>query len=182
MRKKNVDPYELFSAVSKVFDDPGLLLVSVDSAGKPNAMAIGWGAVGPIWNMPTFTAIVRPSRYTHGLIKKTMNFTVNVPGRGLDRAVSLCGTKSGRDVDKFAKAHLTPVKARSTKSPIIKECVAHFECAVVCQLDMTRKSIEARIKRNYKSRNYHTLFIGRILHAYADPNYKSKLPRRPLRR
>jgi flavin reductase (DIM6/NTAB) family NADH-FMN oxidoreductase RutF len=182
MRKKEVDPYELFSAVSKVFDDPGLLLVSVDSEGNPNAMAIGWGEVGTIWSMPTFTVLVRPSRYTHGLIKKAMDFTVNVPGRGLDRAVSLCGTKSGRDVDKFAKAHLTPIKARSTKSPIIKECVAHFECTVVCQLRMTEKSIEARIKRNYKSGNYHTVFIGKILHAYADPNYRSKLPGRHLGR
>jgi len=182
MRKKNVDPYELFSSVSKVFDATGLLLVSVDAAGKPNAMAIGWGAVGTIWNMPTFTAIVRPSRYTHGLIKKAMDFTVNVPRSGLEDAVSLCGTKSGRDVDKFAKAHLTPVKARSTKSPIIKECVAHFECSVMCQLGMTEKSIEAKIGRNYKSGNYHTFFIGRILHAYADPNYKSRLPKRPLRR
>jgi flavin reductase (DIM6/NTAB) family NADH-FMN oxidoreductase RutF len=182
MRKMNVDPFKLFSAVSKVFDDPGLLLVSVDSVGNPNVMAIGWGIVGPIWGMPTFTVLVRPSRYTHGLIEKTMDFTVNVPGKGLEDVVSLCGSKSGRDVDKFAKAHLTPVRARSTKSPIIKECVAHFECSVVCQLHMTEKSIRARIRRNYKSGNYHTLFIGKILHAYADPNYKSKLPKRPLRR
>jgi len=182
MHKKDVDPYELFSTVSRVFDHPGLLLVSVDSSGNPNAMAIGWGEVGTIWSLPTFTAIVRPSRYTHGLIKETMDFTVNVPRKGLERAVSLCGTKSGREVDKFARAHLTPVRARSTKSPIVKECVAHFECRVVCQLRMTRKSIEERIKRNYKSGNYHTFFIGRILHAYADPDYESKLPGRPLRR
>ncbi len=182
MRKKNVDPYELFSTISHVFDDPGLLLVSVDSKGSPNAMAIGWGEVGPIWGMPTFTAIVRHSRYTHGLIEETMDFTVNIPRKGLEKAVSLCGTRSGRDVDKFAKAHLTPVKARSTKSPIVKECVAHFECRVMCRLEMTGKSIEPRIARNYKSGNYHTFFIGRILHAYADADYKRKLPRMSIGR
>ena len=38
----------------------GLLLVSVDEAGAPNAMTIGWGAFGPLWGRPTVTVQVRP--------------------------------------------------------------------------------------------------------------------------
>lgn len=151
-------------------------MVSVDAEGKPNAMAIGWGAAGPIWSIPTFITLVRPSRYTHGLIKQAMDFTVNVPRKGLEKAVSICGTLSGRSTDKFAKAGLTPAKARSTASPIIKECIAHFECKVVCQLDMTENSIEPEIRPAYVSGNYHTLFIGKILQSYADENYRAMLP------
>ena len=176
MRKVNVDPYELFSSVSRVLDDVGLLLVSVGAGGRPNVMTIGWGAVGPIWSIPTLIALVRPSRYTHCLIRETLDFTVNVPRRGLERAVSICGRLSGRDTDKFAKARLTPAKAKSTASPIIKECVAHFECKVVCQLDMSRKSIRPEIRRAYRSGNYHTVFIGKILRCYADKDYRSNLP------
>lgn len=177
MRKSDVDPYELFTSVWRVLDDTGLLLASADVNGRPNAMAIGWGAVGPIWSIPTFTALVRPSRYTHGLIKQTMDFTVNVPRKGLEKAVSICGTLSGRNADKFAKAGLTPTKARSTTSPIIKECVAHFECRVVCQLDMSEDAIEPEIRRAYRSGNYHTVFIGKILHSYAERGYRAKLPK-----
>lgn len=182
MRKLNIDPYELFCSVSSVLDGTGLLLASVDVAGRPNAMAIGWGAVGPIWSIPTFVILVRPSRYTHGLIKQAMDFTVNVPRRGLEEAVSTCGTLSGRNADKFAKTGLTPVKARSTASPIIKECVAHFECKVVCQLDMNERSIEPEIRRAYRSGNYHTVFIGMILHSYAERGYRAKLPKQPRMR
>jgi len=176
MRKVNVDPYELFSSVSRVLDDVGLLLVSVDTEGKPNVMAIGWGAAGPIWSIPTFITLVRPSRYTHGLIKQAMDFTVNVPSKGLERAVSICGTLSGRNTDKFARTRLTPAKAKSTASPIIKECVAHFECKVVCQLDMNKKAIQPHIRRAYRSGDFHTLFIGKILHSYAERRYRSRLP------
>ena len=44
----------------------GVLLVSVDANGRPNPMAIGWGAIGVIWGKPIYMCLVRPSRYTHG--------------------------------------------------------------------------------------------------------------------
>jgi len=177
MRKVGIDPYELFHAVSDVIRDPGLLLVSVDPKGRPNPMTIGWGFVGPVWNVPTFTAIVRRSRFTYGLIQRTRDFTVNVPRKGMEQAVSFCGTKSGRSVDKFADTGLTAVKARSTKSPIVKQCVAHFECSVLCQLDITKGSMSGRIKPFYRSGSIHSFFVGKILRCYAEPDYRSKLPK-----
>jgi len=176
MSRVDIDPYELFSSVSRVLSGPGLLLVSVGKSGKPNSITIGWRFVGEVWDMATFTAIVRTARYTHELIGQSMDFTVNVPKRGMDEALSICGTLSGRNVDKIGKARLTPSPARSTRSPIIRECVAHIECSVVCRLDMGDEGMTDVIRPFYGEANRHSFFIGEILHSYADADYASQLP------
>ncbi len=48
----------------------------------------------------------------------------------IDQVVGV-GTCSGTDADKFAKFHLTPMKARHVRAPLIEECLAHIECRVV---------------------------------------------------
>jgi flavin reductase (DIM6/NTAB) family NADH-FMN oxidoreductase RutF len=48
----------------------------------------------------------------------------------IDKVVGI-GTCSGADTDKFEKFMLTPVKAKTVKAPLIKECLANIECKVV---------------------------------------------------
>ncbi len=62
---------------------PGLLLASVDSKNKPNAMAMGAGSVGPLLKSAIFVIWARPSRHTYNLIEETCDFTVNVPSVGV---------------------------------------------------------------------------------------------------
>ena len=79
-------------------------LVTTAAEGKVNTMTIGWGTLGVEWGKPLFTVFVRQSRYTKELLDKNGEFTINVPLKGTDRkqALGFCGSKSGRDVDKFA--------------------------------------------------------------------------------
>ena len=81
--------------------DPGLLLASIGKNGENNIMTIGWGLIGVLFRKPTFIVAVRKSRYSYKLLNETGVFTVNVPGEGMAEAVDFCGTKSGRDYDKF---------------------------------------------------------------------------------
>ena len=39
--------------------------------GKTNIMPIAWGALGVMWKLPTFVAMVRKSRYSYKLIDAT---------------------------------------------------------------------------------------------------------------
>jgi len=81
--------------------DKGLLLASAGKDGRTNIMTVGWGLIGVLWREPVFMVAVRPSRYTHGLIEETGEFTVNVPKQGMGNTVTYCGTVSGREHDKF---------------------------------------------------------------------------------
>lgn len=80
--------------------------LTVSHAGRDNTMTIGWGNIGVIWNKPIFTVLVRPSRFTFGLLEASGEFTVSVPLTDMSKALALCGSKSGRDMDKFAAAAL----------------------------------------------------------------------------
>ncbi|RLI39063.1 hypothetical protein DRO64_11095 [Candidatus Bathyarchaeota archaeon] len=66
--------------------------------------------------------------YTGELIKKSGEFTVNIPDERLLKALWLCGTRSGRRINKFKQVNLTPIPARKVKPSIISECMAHLEC------------------------------------------------------
>ena len=150
---------------------PGLLLVSADASGKPNAMTIGWGTIGIIWGKPIFIVLVRPSRYTHGLIEHTEDFTVNVPSTDMADVVAFCGSASGRDHDKFAEKGLVAVPGRKVKSPIIDQCVIHYECKVVHKNDVLKGNLASEIISSaYPRGDFHTIYYGEILSVYASPD------------
>ncbi|MEM2178234.1 MAG: flavin reductase [Nitrososphaerota archaeon] len=106
MKKSESNFLKYVDETIKTLNELGLLLVSIDSNGKPNVMTIGWGSIGIIWYKPVFTVLVRPSRYTHKLIEETEDFTINVPKKGMKDIIDFCGSVSGREVDKFKEKNL----------------------------------------------------------------------------
>ena len=111
-----------------------ILVVSVSCDGRPNVMACAWNM--PVSEEPPMIAVALGSRsYTSQLISESGEFTVNIPDERLLKAIWICGTKSGRNVDKFKLAGLTPGPARRVKAPIVDECVAHLECRLNSQLE-----------------------------------------------
>ena len=146
----------------------GLLLVSLDGEGRPNAMAIGWATLGIIWGRPICTVLVRPSRYTYRCIEATGDFTVNVPPPELAEQVLFCGTKSGREHDKFAECGFTATPGREVKSPGIGECVACYECRVVQKNDVVPEHFAPEIVGEcYRAGDFHRVYYGEIVASYA---------------
>ncbi|HID95681.1 MAG TPA: flavin reductase family protein [Candidatus Latescibacteria bacterium] len=154
--------------------EDGLLLTSVDKKGEPNVMTIGWGSIGRIWGKPMFVVLVRPSRFTYGLIEETGEFTVNVPPKELAEAVAFCGSVSGRDHDKFKEKGLTPLPGRLVKSPLIEECVLHYECKVVHKNDVIPGELAPDIiPEFYPKDDYHRVYFGEIISVYASRDIKA---------
>ena len=148
----------------------GVFLVALDAKGKPNPMTIGWGQVGIVWSRPMFTALVRTSRYTHECLRSSDSFTVNVPPRGgLKDGLALCGTKSGRDLDKAAEADLTMVPGKAVATPVIDECALHYECRIVARTQQERGDFASDevLEQFYAKGDHHLLVFGEIVSAYA---------------
>lgn len=144
--------------------DGRVLLVSRGREGRPNAMAIGWGTVGVIWQIPVFTVLVRPSRFTWRLIEETHEFVVAVAGPTLKDAVTYCGTVSGRDHDKFEEKGLTAIPSKQVRVPRVRECGIHFECRVVHTNDVIPAQLDGGIRSQcYPRGDFHRLYFGRIL-------------------
>ena len=176
MAKDDIAYTDHFEAVARVLTERGLLLVATDGDGRPNAMTIGWGSVGSIWGMPIWTVLVRPSRYTYGLIEQTGEFTVNVPGADLAQACAVCGSRSGRDMDKFVECGLTAERGRDIATAVIAECPISYECVVVHKHDLAPTALAPAIASSaYQSGDYHRVYYGRIVAAYADTKAAAQL-------
>jgi Conserved protein/domain typically associated with flavoprotein oxygenases, DIM6/NTAB family len=112
-----------------VYPSPAGLIVSVDEQGKSNIMT-----AGEIFNIglrePAIIGIaIRKATYTHSLISKTMEFTVNFPTVEILDKVDLVGTISGRNgLDKFKEYELTSLASDKVVPPIIEECPVNLEC------------------------------------------------------
>lgn len=146
---------------------PGVLL-AVEEGGRQNVMTAGWAGIGYIWRKPVLTVMVRASRYTYGLLEKSGEYTVNIPLKNdLSKAIGICGSKSGRDTDKFTEAGLTPVKAKIVTAPIIAECGLHYECKVVYRQILEPGTLHPQFKEQFYSKgDYHVFFYGEVLASY----------------
>lgn len=142
--------------------------LTVGDGEKVNTMTIGWGSIGYMWNKNIFTALVRFSRYTYELMEKSKDFTVSFPlNNTMNKELGICGTKSGRDLDKIKDANLNLRKGETTQSPIIDNCELHIECKIVYKQNMDGKNLNEEIKsKSYGDDDYHVMYYGEILKAY----------------
>ncbi|MGM0411326.1 MAG: flavin reductase family protein [Bacillota bacterium] len=153
-----------FTEVTEALSSNGAFLtVKVDD--KVNTMTIGWANIGYIWSKPIVMVAVRKSRYTYNLIEKSNDFTVSVPFVGkMVEELKFCGSKSGRNYDKFSELDMQIINGQKVNSPLIKGCDIHYECQIVYKQDMKGdKLIDSYKKNHYKNEDYHTLYFGEIL-------------------
>lgn len=138
--------------------------------GKTNTMTIGWGSVGVTWMKPIFTVLVRQSRYTKDLIEKSGEFTVTIPfGGDMKEALGLCGTKSGRDLDKIQAAGLATKPGKKIATPVIDAKGLHYECKIVYKQTMIPEALDSNYQASmYPKGDYHTIYFGEIVATYLD--------------
>jgi flavin reductase (DIM6/NTAB) family NADH-FMN oxidoreductase RutF len=131
--------------------------LTVKSGNALNTMTIGWATFGVVWRKPIMMVSVRSSRHTFRIIESAKDFTVTVPAGDMHKETDFCGSKSGRDVDKFKMCHLETTDSREVASPIIKIPGRHYECKIIYKSAMDPAHLE---------KDYHTLYFGEILACY----------------
>jgi flavin reductase (DIM6/NTAB) family NADH-FMN oxidoreductase RutF len=140
------------------------LTVRVDD--QVNTMTIGWATIGFCWRKPVFMVAVRDSRHTFSLIENAPDFTVSVPAEHMKDEIMYCGTKSGKDVDKFSALNLGTMDGRQVLSPVIDIAGTHFECRIVYKSAMNPGFMVTEFEKLYPEKDYHTLYFGEIVACY----------------
>lgn len=148
-------------------------LLTTKAGDKVNAMTIGWGTLGIEWGKPVFIAFVRESRYTKALLDQNPEFTVNIPYGSYDKSIlSLCGTRSGRDIDKISTLGLTLEDPEKISVPGIRQLPLTLECKVVYKQDQDPAAMNPEIDSHYPKTpefpngDYHTAYYGEVVAAY----------------
>lgn len=133
-----------------------------------NPMTIGWASVGVIWGRPIIKVLVRPSRYSHQLLDKTGSFCVSIPQLGtLKKELSICGSRSGRDIDKIKECNLPIAPGKMPSNWILTNCQLFYEAQIVQKNDIRPHSFAPEIAKQYYSNgDYHTAYYGEIKHCY----------------
>ena len=168
---ENVNPWDYAPHILKIINDGILLTTQAD--GEVDSMVIGWGTMGVQWKKPIFIVFVRQSRHTKKLLDKNPEFTVNVPLDKLDKDIlRVCGTQSGRDIDKVKELGLTLIPGETVSVPAIKEVPLTIECKVIYKQDQDLSALcEESRNRCYKpgtfdETDFHTAYYGEITAAY----------------
>ena len=174
--KKNVNAFDYAETICKAIKK-GLLLTT-KHGDAVNTMIIGWGMIGIEWGKPVFIALVRESRFTKEFLDQTGEFTVNIPIGELDsKILSVCGSKSGRDMDKIQALGLDLVESEVVSAPGIRQLPLTLECKVLYRQNQDPAEIPAAVLSRYypevgeklpsgETRDFHTAYYAEIVNAY----------------
>ena len=164
--KRKINVWDYAGAILEPLGKGVLMTTKAD--GVTDTMTIGWGTLGIEWGKPIFIAYVRESRYTKELVDKNPEFTINVPYGAFNKEIiGFCGTKSGRDVDKFAAMGLTTEEGKTVSVPAIRELPLTLECKVIYKQEQRKEGIpEDAMARYYPKGDFHTAYYGEITAAY----------------
>ena len=174
--RKNVNVFDYAEVICKSLKKGVLLTTKLDKS--VNTMTIGWGFLGIEWGKPLFVALVRESRNTKRYLDATGEFTVNIPITDIDNKIlSVCGTKSGRDVDKIQLLNLDLVDSEVVSVPGIRQLPLTLECKVIYQQVQESAKIPGFAMERYYPRmdtelpsgekyDIHTAYYAEIVNAY----------------
>ena len=141
MKLHPADPKELASELLQAFSAQNALLTAGDRK-SCNTMTIGWCQAGRLWNLPVCTVYVRPERYTYQFMEDQDYFTVSVLPEGEKKTMALCGSRSGRDMDKIKECGLT-VRYGAGGAPFFEEAEAVLVCRKLYVQDMAPECVVA---------------------------------------
>jgi flavin reductase (DIM6/NTAB) family NADH-FMN oxidoreductase RutF len=137
-----------------IYPLPAVMVSCGATEEEQNILTISW--VGTLCTNPPMCYIsVRPERHSYEIIKKNMEFVINLTTKDLSYATDWCGVKSGKDFHKFSEMNLTPGKASVVNAPIIEEAPLCIECRV----------------REIMSLGSHDMFIADVVNVLADEKY-----------
>lgn len=174
--KREVNAFDYAGEICKAL--PKGILMTTKKDAFVNSMVIGWGHIGIEWSRPIFVAYVRESRFTKQTVERHGEFTINVPlGEFDSNIIKICGTKSGRDMDKIKELDLHLVESNHVDVPGIKEFPLTLECKVIYKQKQDLSAIPDDIIARYypeipgadfdgQNRDYHYAYYGEIVGAY----------------
>ncbi len=159
---KEISPYEVASNPFELIGKDWALLTAKNGDGC-NTMTASWGGVGIMWNKPVTFAFVRPQRFTFGLIEDEEYFSMSFYPEEYRKALTFCGTKSGRNVDKVKECGFTPIF--DEKAPYFAEAKLVFICRKLYAQDLNKDSVidENTVLPQYKGNDYHKMYISEIV-------------------
>ena len=155
-------PTEITDNVFKAIGKDWMLVTAGDREGL-NMLTASWGGVGVLWGKPVVTCYIRPTRYTLAFLEEKDCFTLSFYEEHYRPQLNLCGTKSGRDIDKVRETGFTPAFAECG-APYFQEARLVLVCRKLYEDELRPENfVDKDVDKWYPDKDYHKVFIGEIL-------------------
>jgi flavin reductase (DIM6/NTAB) family NADH-FMN oxidoreductase RutF len=137
-------------------------LVTAGTADGFNTMTVSWGAIGELWGKDMVTIYIRPQRYTEEFLNANDYFTLSFYPADKKQALGICGTKSGRDIDKVSETGFTPCFDEA--APYFEEAKLVLICRKLAKIRFNPEEIidKSIIPDNYPENDFHYIYYGEI--------------------
>lgn len=140
-----------------VYPIPAVMVSCGNKKEEYNIITVAW--TGTICSDPAMCYIsIRKNRHSYNIIKKNMEFVINLTTKDLAKATDWCGVKSGAKVDKFKEMNLTPAPSKIIAAPIIEESPLSIECKVTQIIEL----------------GSHDMFMAEVVNVQADERFLNK--------
>lgn len=161
MKKIDVQDLQLnpFTAIGQQW-----LLLTAGDRDSANTMTASWGGMGVLWNKPVVTVYVRPQRYTYQFMERSDYFTVAFFDESWRQALNLCGSKSGREVDKVNECGFSLAYGEGD-APYFQEAQLVLVCKKLYFDDIEPSHFLTPDidPKNYPNKDYHRMYIGQVM-------------------
>ncbi len=155
---KEISAKEIKENLIEAISNEWMLITAGNQEGY-NMMTASWGFAGEMWGEDSVIAMIRPQRYTMDFVNNNDYFTLSFYGDDKD-IHKICGSKSGRDVDKTRLTGLVPVFENDT---------VYFEQArlvLICKKQyvdcLKEENFTDQSVLKWYNKDYHNIVIGKI--------------------
>ncbi len=149
---------EFAEAVKTKYPEQTVIAVARDSAGKANPITLGWTMFAS-GSPPMMAIAVAAGHYSVQAIEHSRCFTIAYPSAEMTQDALFFGSRSGRNIDKFAQSNCRTEPAKQIDSVLLADAVANFECALESQMPA----------------GDHIIYVGKVVAAHVNTEPANRL-------
>lgn len=149
---------EFQEAIKTKYPEQVVIAIAKDRQGRANPVTLGWTMIAS-GEPPMMAIAVAKRHYSIETIRHSRCFTISFPSSEMAEAALFFGSRSGREVDKFAEYACRHEPAKEVDSELLGDAVANFECTLESEMQA----------------GDHIIFVGRIVASHINTEAKKRL-------
>jgi len=149
---------EYQEAIKTKYPEQVVIAIAKDKAGRANPVTLGWTMIAS-GTPPMMAIAVAKKHYSIETIRHSKCFTICYPSSEMADAALFFGSRSGRNVDKFAEFDCKTEPAKAIDSVLLSDAVANFECTLESESEA----------------GDHIIFVGKIIASHTNAEQKKRL-------
>lgn len=162
---KQITPDKIPGNIIKMLSEDWMLITAGNDT-QFNMMTASWGGLGRLYEKPTATCFINPTRYTYQLMEKNDTYTLTFYTEAYRDALQYCGSNSGRNADKVKGSGLTPITTPSG-SKAFAEAWLIIECRKLVGQSLNHDALfDEKLKADWVGKQLHKMYIGEIMNVW----------------